>query len=172
MAEKEAIFAAGCFWSIEDTFRKMPGVKDAISGYTGGSTPNPTYQQVCTGGTGHAEAVRVIFDDDKVDYRTLLNAFFEMHDPTQVIRSPSTRRARHSPAVPTPQPRSSTACPASAGTDAASRTASIPARYPYRGCSSRSCPPRNSSSVSASRSMLVSATVLSMAAAFRAGNAG
>jgi len=86
MAEKEAIFAAGCFWSIEDTFRKMPGVKDAISGYTGGSTPNPTYQQVCTGGTGHAEAVRVIFDDDKVDYRTLLNAFFEMHDPTQVNR--------------------------------------------------------------------------------------
>ena len=86
MAEKEAIFAAGCFWSIEDTFRKMPGVKDAISGYTGGSTPNPTYQQVCTGGTGHAEAVRVVFDDDKVDYRTLLNAFFEMHDPTQVNR--------------------------------------------------------------------------------------
>ena len=86
MAEKEAIFAAGCFWSIEDTFRKMPGVKDAISGYTGGSTPNPTYQQVCMGGTGHAEAVRVVFDDDKVDYRTLLNAFFEMHDPTQVNR--------------------------------------------------------------------------------------
>ena len=82
---REAIFTAGCFWSIEDTFRKMPGVKDAISGYTGGSTPNPTYQQVCTGGT-YAEAVRVVFDDDKVDYRTLLNAFFEMHDPTQVNR--------------------------------------------------------------------------------------
>ena len=86
MAEKEAIFAAGCFWSIEDTFRRMPGVKDAISGYTGGTTVNPTYQQVCTGATGHAEAVRVVFDDEKIDYGTLLNAFFEMHDPTQVNR--------------------------------------------------------------------------------------
>ena len=86
MAEKEAIFAAGCFWSIEDTFRKMPGGKDAISGYTGGSTPNPTYQQVCMGGTGHAEAVRVVLDDEKVGYRTRLNAFFEMHDPTPVHR--------------------------------------------------------------------------------------
>ncbi|MGB1156701.1 MAG: peptide-methionine (S)-S-oxide reductase MsrA [Alphaproteobacteria bacterium] len=86
MAEKEAIFAAGCFWSIEDTFRKMPGVKDAISGYTGGTTVNPTYGQVCTGATGHAEAVRVVFDDDKTDFGTLLNAFFDMHDPTQVNR--------------------------------------------------------------------------------------
>ena len=86
MAEKEAIFAAGCFWSIEDTFRKMPGVKDAISGYTGGTTVNPTYGQVCTGATGHAEAVRVVFDDEKTDFGTLLNAFFDMHDPTQVNR--------------------------------------------------------------------------------------
>lgn len=86
MAEKEAIFAAGCFWGPEDAFRRMPGVKDAISGYTGGDTVNPTYQQVCTGQTGHAEAVRVIFDDEKTDFQTLLNAFFDMHDPTQVNR--------------------------------------------------------------------------------------
>ena len=86
MAEKEAIFAAGCFWGPEDAFRKMPGVKDAISGYTGGETVNPTYQQVCTGRTGHAEAVRVVYDDDQTDFQTLLNAFFEMHDPTQVNR--------------------------------------------------------------------------------------
>lgn len=86
MAEKEAIFAAGCFWGPEDAFRKMPGVKDAVSGYTGGDTVNPTYQQVCTGQTGHAEAVRVVYDDEKTDFQTLLNAFFEMHDPTQVNR--------------------------------------------------------------------------------------
>ena len=64
----------------------MPGVKDAISGYTGGETVNPTYHQVCTGSTGHAEAVRVVFDDAKIDFNTLLNAFFEMHDPTQLNR--------------------------------------------------------------------------------------
>ena len=89
MAEKEAIFAAGCFWSIEDTFRKMPGVKDAISGYTGGETVNPTYQQVCTGRTGHAEAVRVVFDDAKIDYNTLLNAFFRdaRSNPSEPPRS-------------------------------------------------------------------------------------
>jgi peptide-methionine (S)-S-oxide reductase len=81
-----AIFAAGCFWGVEADFRDIPGVLDAEAGYTGGSTENPTYRHVCTGATGHAEAVRVTFDSDVVSFQTLLEAFWSLHDPTQVNR--------------------------------------------------------------------------------------
>jgi peptide-methionine (S)-S-oxide reductase len=81
-----AIFAAGCFWGVEADFRDIPGVLDAEVGYTGGSTQNPTYRQVCTDTTGHAEAVRVTFDADTVSYETLLDAFWSLHDPTQLNR--------------------------------------------------------------------------------------
>jgi peptide-methionine (S)-S-oxide reductase len=81
-----ATFAAGCFWGVEADFRDISGVLDAEVGYTGGSTEDPTYREVCTGATGHAEAVRVTFDADAVSYETLLEAFWSLHDPTQKNR--------------------------------------------------------------------------------------
>jgi len=81
-----ATFAAGCFWGVEADFRDIPGVLDAEAGYTGGTTENPSYRDVCSDRTGHAEAVRVTFDADKVSYDTLLDAFWSLHDPTQVNR--------------------------------------------------------------------------------------
>ena len=81
-----ATFAAGCFWGIEDAFRKTPGVLDAVSGYTGGHLEHPTYEQVCYRDTGHAEAVEVTFDPDRVSFEDLLAKFGDLHDPTQVNR--------------------------------------------------------------------------------------
>ena len=81
-----ATFAAGCFWGVEVTFRNVDGVVDAIVGYTGGSTQNPTYKQVCNTDTGHAEAVEVTFDPARVSYDDLLDIFWQNHDPTQVNR--------------------------------------------------------------------------------------
>lgn len=83
---QQAVFAAGCFWGVESRFRALPGVRDARVGYTGGSADNPTYRQVCGGGTGHAEAVEVDFDPDESSYAQLLDAFWGMHDPTQKDR--------------------------------------------------------------------------------------
>ncbi len=83
---EKATFAAGCFWGVEQYFRQIPGVQDAAVGYTGGSKPNPTYQDVCTDRTGHAEALEITFDPAKVSYEQLLDHFWKMHDPTTLNR--------------------------------------------------------------------------------------
>jgi peptide-methionine (S)-S-oxide reductase len=86
MENQTATFAAGCFWGVEAAFRQVPGVIDAVSGYTGGHLDNPSYRQVCSHSTGHAEAVEVTFDPQRVSYDDLLNVFWQIHDPTQLNR--------------------------------------------------------------------------------------
>ncbi len=80
---KKATFGAGCFWGVEAAFRQIRGVREATVGYSGGTLANPTYKQVCTGRTGHAEVVQVEFDPGEVSYDDLLAAFWQIHDPTQ-----------------------------------------------------------------------------------------
>ncbi|MCW2781022.1 MAG: Peptide methionine sulfoxide reductase MsrA [Marmoricola sp.] len=81
-----AIFGLGCFWGAEEIFWQIPGVWSTSVGYAGGTTPNPTYEEVCSGRTGHTEAVRVVYDPAKVAYADLVAAFYEVHDPTQGMR--------------------------------------------------------------------------------------
>jgi peptide-methionine (S)-S-oxide reductase len=83
---KKATFGAGCFWGVEATFRRIPGVIDTAVGYAGGHTESPTYNEVCTDQTGHAEVVEVTYDPSKVSYAKLLDVFWSSHDPTQVDR--------------------------------------------------------------------------------------
>ncbi|MFM2130477.1 MAG: hypothetical protein RL477_2023 [Pseudomonadota bacterium] len=83
---QKAMFGAGCFWGVESAFRQIPGVEEAICGYSGGHTDNPTYRDVCGHGTGHAEVVEVAFDPKIVSFERLCEAFFAIHDPTQLNR--------------------------------------------------------------------------------------
>jgi peptide-methionine (S)-S-oxide reductase len=83
---EKATFAAGCFWDVEAAFRKVEGVLETVTGYTGGSLPDPGYEQVESGTTGHAEAVGIVFDPDVVSYDQLLDIFWGVHDPTQACR--------------------------------------------------------------------------------------
>jgi len=86
MATEKATFGAGCFWGVEATFRRIEGVVETAVGYLGGTLENPTYEDVCTDRTGHAEVVQVVFDPDKVAYEDLLDVFWKCHDPTQLNR--------------------------------------------------------------------------------------
>lgn len=83
---KTATFAAGCFWCTEAVFVRLKGVKSVTSGYTGGRIPNPTYKQVCTGATGHAEGIQIVYDPAVITYEQLLDVFFHTHDPTTLNR--------------------------------------------------------------------------------------
>jgi len=81
-----AIFAAGCFWGVQYYLDQIPGVLETVVGYTGGHAENPSYEEVCTGRTGHAEAVKVTYNPEQIDFETLLKHFFRLHDPTQINR--------------------------------------------------------------------------------------
>jgi len=83
---EQAVLGMGCFWGVEQLFWELPGVWTTAAGYAGGVTPNPTYEEVCSGLTGHAEVVRVVFDPARIDYETVLQTFWENHDPTQGMR--------------------------------------------------------------------------------------
>jgi len=86
MAQEQATLAGGCFWCTEAVFKDVIGVSAVESGYIGGHVPSPTYRQVCSGDTGHAEAIRVTFDSDEISYDDILDIFFATHDPTQLNR--------------------------------------------------------------------------------------
>jgi len=86
MRTETATLGGGCFWCLEAVFQELRGVIEVTSGYSGGGSPNPNYEQVCTGGTGHAEVVQIVYDPDVITYQDLLDVFFTIHDPTTLNR--------------------------------------------------------------------------------------
>ena len=99
MSQNTASFAAGCFWGVEARFREIEGVADVASGYMGGETENPDYRQVCSGHSGHAEAVQLFYDEQQVSYGELLDAFFSMHNPTTLNRQGPDRGSQYRSAI-------------------------------------------------------------------------
>ncbi len=83
---KKATFGSGCFWCVEGIFKSIDGVEEVYSGYMGGARPNPSYEQVCTGATGHAEVIQFVYDEEKVSFEILLEVFWKTHDPTTLNR--------------------------------------------------------------------------------------
>ncbi|MCR9257752.1 MAG: peptide-methionine (S)-S-oxide reductase MsrA [Alphaproteobacteria bacterium] len=94
-----AILAGGCFWGMEDLIRKQKGILSTRVGYTGGDLPNPTYKDICTGTTGHAEAIRIVFDPEQTSYRDVLEFFFQIHDPTTLDRQGNDRGSQYRSAI-------------------------------------------------------------------------
>src|SRR5690554_2160892 len=101
---QEAVFGMGCFWGAERVFWELPGVFSTAVGYAGGHTPNPTYEEVCSGRTGHTEVVRVYYDPEQITYPELLKAFWQAHDPTQGMRQGNDRGTQYRSAIYTTSP--------------------------------------------------------------------
>ncbi len=110
---EEAVFGLGCFWGAERRFWQALGVAVTAVGYTGGQTPNPTYEEVCSGRTGHTEAVRVLFDPEQISYGALLKLFWESHDPTQGMRQGNDIGTQYRSAIYTTTPAQAAAAQAS-----------------------------------------------------------
>jgi peptide-methionine (S)-S-oxide reductase len=110
---REAVFGLGCFWGAEKTFWNTPGVISTAVGYAGGFTPNPTYGEVCTGRTGHAEVVRVVFDPARISYDQLLRIFWEHHDPTQGMRQGNDQGTQYRSVIQVLEPEQRAAAEAS-----------------------------------------------------------